>query len=174
MQRNPKVRVVVFDPDVDVVQKLRRQLTLRIPHFDSKRVIRVSGDCAATLPDFLDGKLRDTSVEAGKSARAKRRTERATETSNSRRSGGFGRKAVRHKPREQVGTRLCGGRGEVGRIGSKQDDVRGWSRARFSHSATTMRGESPPEDVQRWPEGSSPGARRRCRDRQRSVRTCPA
>jgi len=50
MQRNPKVRVVVFDPDVDVVQKLRRQLTLRIPHFDSKRVIRVSGDCAATLP----------------------------------------------------------------------------------------------------------------------------
>ena len=94
--------------------------------------------------------------------------------SNSRRSGGFGRKAVRHKPREQVGTRLCGGRGEVGRIGSKQDDVRGWSRARFSHSATTMRGESPPEDVQRWPEGSSPGARRRCRDRQRSVRTCPA
>ena len=58
MQLNSRVKAIVFDPDYSVAQKLRRQLTLRIPDFDPKRVIRVSGDCAITLPDFLAGTFR--------------------------------------------------------------------------------------------------------------------
>jgi len=68
MQLNPAVCMVVFDPDYCVVDKLRRQLSLRIPQFQPKRVIRVAGDCAVTLPDFLRGKLREPShgtAEAG-------------------------------------------------------------------------------------------------------------
>ena len=57
MQLNPDVRVVVFDPDSSVSQKLRRQLSLRIPQFEKERVVHVSGDCAKILPDFLEGKL---------------------------------------------------------------------------------------------------------------------
>ena len=57
LQRNLSVRVVVFDPDISVGEKLKRQLSLRIPNFDLQRVIQVSGDCSKTLPDFLEGKL---------------------------------------------------------------------------------------------------------------------
>ncbi len=79
LQRNQNVRVVVFDPDFNVVNKLRRQLTLRIPYFEPKRVIRVSGDCSKTLPDFLDGKFRGTGVAEGKAGRAKRKAENVIE-----------------------------------------------------------------------------------------------
>ena len=71
MQLNSKVRLVVFDPDSGVVQKLRRQLSLRIPKFQQERVIRVSGDCAETLPDFLSGKLREASKKEQKAATLK-------------------------------------------------------------------------------------------------------
>jgi NAD-dependent SIR2 family protein deacetylase len=73
MQLNSKVRVVVFDPDYGVVQKLRRQLSLRIPKFQEERVIRVSGDCATTLPDFLSGRLKEASKKEHKPVISKSR-----------------------------------------------------------------------------------------------------
>lgn len=69
----------MFDPDYGVVQKLRRQLALRIPDFKQQRVIRVSGDCASTLPDFLDGKLMETTDRSKKSRVDKKRVKKAVE-----------------------------------------------------------------------------------------------
>lgn len=57
MQLNPRARFVIFDPDVGVVRKLRRQLSLRIPNFQREQVIHVAGDCAVTIPSFLAGDL---------------------------------------------------------------------------------------------------------------------
>lgn len=55
VQTSNLVKIVVFDPDYSVAQKLRRQLSLRIADFDENRVISVVGDCASTLPRFLEG-----------------------------------------------------------------------------------------------------------------------
>jgi NAD-dependent SIR2 family protein deacetylase len=78
LQLNPKVRTIIFDPDLRVAQKLRLQLTLRIPNFDPKRVIRVGGDCATTLPDFLDGKLRVASAKSSKESKGRHKLEKVT------------------------------------------------------------------------------------------------
>jgi len=80
MQLNSKVRIVVFDPDYGVVQKLRRQLSLRIPNFQQERVIRVSGDCAETLPDFLSGKLRQAPKKGKTSIASKSRKKKSAES----------------------------------------------------------------------------------------------
>lgn len=63
MQINKNAKIVLFDPDYLVAKKLRNQLSLRITDFDKKRVIRVPGDCATTLPEFLEGKLRLENTE---------------------------------------------------------------------------------------------------------------
>lgn len=57
MQTSSSRRILVFDPDRSVSQKLRRQLSLRITNFDAKRVIRVIGDCAKNLPLFLERRI---------------------------------------------------------------------------------------------------------------------
>jgi len=82
MQLNPKVRAVVFDPDYDVAQKLRRQLSLRVPDFDEKRVIHVHGDCASTLPQFLEGKLSDSSTKPLEPSGRTRKSKRAKTAHN--------------------------------------------------------------------------------------------
>jgi len=64
MQNNKNMKIVVFDPDPDIAEKLRRQLSLRISNFDQKRVIRVQGDCARTLPEFLKGTLKHLESES--------------------------------------------------------------------------------------------------------------
>lgn len=58
MQNHPHRKVVVFDPDKSITERLRRQLTWRIDGFDERRVISVSGDCAELLPEFLDGTIK--------------------------------------------------------------------------------------------------------------------
>lgn len=58
MQIDNKTKIILFDPDYNVVKKLRRQLSLRISNFDEKRVIYIQGDCSITLPMFLEGKLK--------------------------------------------------------------------------------------------------------------------
>jgi len=60
MQVSSNRRIVVFDPDRTVSQKLRRQLSLRITNFYAKRVIMVVGDCAKNLPLFFEGRLLDS------------------------------------------------------------------------------------------------------------------
>jgi NAD-dependent SIR2 family protein deacetylase len=57
MQLSGKRRIILFDPDQSVAQRLRRQLSLRIKDFDQARVIRVTGDCSQYLPLFLTGQL---------------------------------------------------------------------------------------------------------------------
>ncbi len=61
MQKN-NVKIVIFDPDYGVVKKLRQQLSLRIPNFDTKRVIHFAGDCSITLPEFLEGKYKEKPI----------------------------------------------------------------------------------------------------------------
>jgi len=58
LQLSDQSKVVVFDPDYAVVDKLRRQMSLRISGFNSNRILRVAGDCSETLPAFLSGKLK--------------------------------------------------------------------------------------------------------------------
>jgi thiamine pyrophosphate-dependent acetolactate synthase large subunit-like protein len=58
LQLSDQSKVVVFDPDYAVVDKLRRQMSLRISGFDSKRILRVAGDCSETIPAFLSGRLK--------------------------------------------------------------------------------------------------------------------
>ena len=57
MQASEKNRLVVFDPDAEVVEKVHRKFSLRIPAFDKNRILGVRGDCAKELPAFLSGKL---------------------------------------------------------------------------------------------------------------------
>lgn len=57
MQMSGTRKLILFDPDRSVVQKLRRQLSLRIKDFDATRIIRVTGDCSKYLPLFLTGQL---------------------------------------------------------------------------------------------------------------------
>jgi NAD-dependent SIR2 family protein deacetylase len=57
MQMSSTRKLVLFDPDRSVVQRLRRLLSLRIKDFDETRVVRVTGDCSKLLPLFLAGQL---------------------------------------------------------------------------------------------------------------------
>ena len=59
IQANDSAKVVLFDPDPEVVEKVRSKFKARIPDFDGSRILRVFGDCAETLPKFLSGKLRE-------------------------------------------------------------------------------------------------------------------
>jgi NAD-dependent SIR2 family protein deacetylase len=91
MQTSPNRRMLVFDPDRSVSQKLRRQLSLRIANFDAKRVIRVTGDCAKNLPLFLDGKI----MEQGRTSEMKGSVPAAKDREDAR----TGASSVRGKPR---------------------------------------------------------------------------
>ncbi|UYN90765.1 MAG: SIR2 family protein [Anaerolineales bacterium] len=55
LSTNEKSRMIIFDPDVSVVEKVTKQFELRIQNFDKRRVLSVYGDCAETLPKFLNG-----------------------------------------------------------------------------------------------------------------------
>ncbi len=52
----PNSKLMIFDPDPSVSDKVRRQFSLRIQDFDPQRVLSVRGDCSQTLPDFLNAK----------------------------------------------------------------------------------------------------------------------
>ena len=59
IQENDDSKIVLFDPDVRVLKKIRGKFKSRIPGFDSSRIIGVFGDCAETLPKFLSGEMID-------------------------------------------------------------------------------------------------------------------
>lgn len=48
-------RMIIFDPDFKVSERVRKQFSMRIPNFDPSRILSVIGDCAVTLPKFLKG-----------------------------------------------------------------------------------------------------------------------
>ena len=56
MQRSKRQKILIVDPNSNVVTKVRRKLEASIPDFDSKRVLRMCGNCAEILPRFLEGK----------------------------------------------------------------------------------------------------------------------
>ena len=62
MQASDRARLLVFDPDFAVAEKVRRQFSVRIPKFDPARILGVRGDCSDTLPRFLSGELFDPKV----------------------------------------------------------------------------------------------------------------
>lgn len=57
MQASDKNRLIIFDPDYGVVEKVRRKFSVQIPQFDASRILWVRGDCADALPKFLAGNL---------------------------------------------------------------------------------------------------------------------
>ena len=58
MQKNSEQRLLIVDPSKEVVDRIRRKFKASIPGFDDKRIIRMRGDCAELLPQFLTGTLR--------------------------------------------------------------------------------------------------------------------
>lgn len=64
MQASEATRLLVFDPDPSVAKKVRRKLSVRIPHFDAARVLAVRGDCAEMLPQFFEGTFRQPGTPA--------------------------------------------------------------------------------------------------------------
>ena len=57
MQSSDSNRLIISDPDREVVDKVRRKFGAQIPNFDPMtRILHLRGDCAITLPRFLDGK----------------------------------------------------------------------------------------------------------------------
>ena len=59
MQEASDTRLLVVDPDPNVVEKVRRKFNAQIPGFDSRtRILTLRGDCSELLPEFLSGGLR--------------------------------------------------------------------------------------------------------------------
>lgn len=59
MQSDINRRLVIFDPNVSVADKMRKQCALRIAEFDDSRVVWKGGDSAENIPKFLSGQLFD-------------------------------------------------------------------------------------------------------------------
>lgn len=57
LSTNKQSRIIIFDPDTSVAEKVAKQFELRIPEFDRARILWVPGDCAETLPKFLKGEF---------------------------------------------------------------------------------------------------------------------
>jgi NAD-dependent SIR2 family protein deacetylase len=57
MQTSKNVKMLIFDSEYTVVDRVRAQFSSRVSNFDAKRVLRIEGDCSKTLPQFLNGKL---------------------------------------------------------------------------------------------------------------------
>ena len=57
MQTSKNVKMVVFDSNPSVTDKIRSQFSSRVTNFDVKRILKFDGDCAKTLPQFLNGSL---------------------------------------------------------------------------------------------------------------------
>lgn len=60
VQANERTQIVVFDPDANVIHKMRSKFSARIPDFDSSRILWVRGDCSESLPKFLNGDFKET------------------------------------------------------------------------------------------------------------------
>jgi len=71
MQTSTKQKVIIVDPDSRVVERLKLKFKASIPNFDPSRIIKMSGDCAELLPEFLSGKMKHAK-------KAVRRTRKAT------------------------------------------------------------------------------------------------
>jgi NAD-dependent SIR2 family protein deacetylase len=77
MQKRPTMRLLIIDPDAELVSRVRRKFKASVPNFDESRILRLSGDCAEMLPRFLAGQLKQghgatTSVAATKGKPKKR------------------------------------------------------------------------------------------------------
>ena len=57
IQAKDSAKVVLFDPDREVIEKVRSKFKARILDFDDARILGVYGDCAETLPKFLAGEF---------------------------------------------------------------------------------------------------------------------
>ena len=58
MQESNKIRLIIIDPDPQIVEKMRLKFNAQIDGFDSQeRIIGLQGDCSEILPQFLSGKL---------------------------------------------------------------------------------------------------------------------
>lgn len=69
MQMSKAQRLLIIDPDWDVVKRVHRKLEASIPDFNPNRVLGIRRDCAETLPKFLAGEM-VRKVEVGTSKAA--------------------------------------------------------------------------------------------------------
>lgn len=76
MQTKMTQRLLIVDPSHDVVSRLRKKFKASIPGFDDNRIVRLAGDCATLLPEFLEGRLKKSqsaSRDASETASQRRR-----------------------------------------------------------------------------------------------------
>lgn len=71
MQSNKNNRLVIFDPNHAVAEKMRKQCSVRIANFDRSRVAWVGGNSAEEVPQFLEGNLFKKPSPARKRSRKK-------------------------------------------------------------------------------------------------------
>jgi hypothetical protein len=57
MQNSLTTKLLIFDPDYNVVIRAKRKFSVRIPNFDETRILAAQDDCAKVLPNFLSKKL---------------------------------------------------------------------------------------------------------------------
>jgi len=73
MQTNAKQKLLVVDPEVEVVARVRRKFKASIPDFDEDRIMPMYGDCAELLPKFLSGEIHKEKGSAARAGSAKSR-----------------------------------------------------------------------------------------------------
>ena len=65
MQDSPSTRILIVDPDSNVIGRIRSKFVNQIPDFDGRsRVLGLQGDCADILPKFLRGEIMTPKEEA--------------------------------------------------------------------------------------------------------------
>jgi len=55
MQTKPDQKLIVIDPAIEVVSRVRRKFKSSIPNFDEQRIIGLKVDCSEALPKLLNG-----------------------------------------------------------------------------------------------------------------------
>jgi NAD-dependent SIR2 family protein deacetylase len=73
MQTNPQQRLIIVDPDVRVVLRVRRRFKAGIPGFDTTRVIGACTDCVEFMPRFLKGEPLSSRAPSAVAKRSKGR-----------------------------------------------------------------------------------------------------
>jgi NAD-dependent SIR2 family protein deacetylase len=68
MQNRTDTRLLIIDPQFEVVEKIKRRLSIRIPYFDEDRICWAAQNCAEFLPKFLAGELLNTGESANEAS----------------------------------------------------------------------------------------------------------
>jgi hypothetical protein len=55
MQSKPDQKLIIIDPDTEVVSRVKRKFMSSIPNFIEERIIGLTEDCSVSIPKLLNG-----------------------------------------------------------------------------------------------------------------------